>query len=171
MYCLPAAPDPRNAPNSQGDLYRAIDDFLKLPPGRSMGSTSSVAVDSQGNVWVFDRCGANSCAGSDLDPIMEFDSNGRFVKAFGHGRFIFPHGIYIDARDHIWVVDEQARDGKGVDVLEFDKNGKLLRTLGHPACRARDRTPSVSPTPSWWHPTATFSSPTVTTPVLDIPPV
>ena len=127
-----AASDPRNAPNSQGDHYRAVDDFLKLPAGRAMGSTSSVAVDSQGNVWVFDRCGANSCAGSDLDPIMEFDSSGQFVKAFGRGRFIFPHGIFIDAHDHVWVVDELTRDGKGADVVEFDRNGKLLRTLGHP---------------------------------------
>jgi sugar lactone lactonase YvrE/mono/diheme cytochrome c family protein len=131
----PAASDPRNAPNSQPNPYRTVSDFLQLPPGRTMGSTSSVAVDSKGNVWVFDRCGANSCAGNELDPIMEFASSGRFIKAFGRGRFIFPHGIYVDAHDHIWVVDEQARDGKGADVLEFDQSGKVLRTLGKPGIK------------------------------------
>ncbi len=129
----PAASDKRNEPNNQPDPYRAtVSDFLKLPPGRAMGSSSAVAVDSKGNVWVFDRCGANSCAGSDLDPIMEFDASGRFIQAFGRGRFIFPHGLYIDAHDHLWVADELARDGKGADVLEFDQSGKLLRTLGKP---------------------------------------
>lgn len=126
----PAAADPRNAPNSQPNPYRTISDFLKLPPGRSMGSSSAVAVDSKGHVWVFDRCGANSCAGSDLDPIMEFDADGTYVKAFGRGMFVFPHGLYIDTHDHLWVADEQAKDGKGADVMEFDQNGKLMRTLG-----------------------------------------
>lgn len=131
----PTASDKRNAPNSQPDPYRTITDFLKLPAGRTMGSTSAVAVDSKGNVWVADRCGANSCAGSDLDPIMEFDASGNFIKAFGKGMFVFPHGFYIDAHDHIWVTDELARDGKGADVLEYDGNGKLLRTLGKPGVK------------------------------------
>jgi hypothetical protein len=130
-----AASDPRNAPNSQPNPYQTVTDFFKLPPGRTMGSSSSVAVDSKGHVWVFDRCAANSCAGSDLDPIMEFDPSGNFIKAFGRGMFIFPHGIYVDTHDHIWVVDEQARDGKGVDVFEFDQSGKVLRTLGKPGVK------------------------------------
>jgi len=36
----------------------------------------------QGNIWVVDRCAANSCVGSKLDPIMEFDAKGNFVKSF-----------------------------------------------------------------------------------------
>jgi mono/diheme cytochrome c family protein/sugar lactone lactonase YvrE len=128
----PAASDPRNAPNSQPDPYRAVAGFFKLPPGRTLGSTSGVAVDSRGDIWVADRCGANSCQGSTLDPIMEFDAQGNFIKAFGAGMFNFPHGFYIDRYDHIWVTDQRASDGKGADVLEFDENGKVLRTLGKP---------------------------------------
>ncbi|MGH9394542.1 MAG: c-type cytochrome, partial [Terriglobales bacterium] len=132
----PAASDPRNAPNSQPDPYHAVNDFLKLPPGRTMGSTSAVAVDSRGDIWIADRCGANSCAGSSLDPIMEFDANGNFLKAFGGGMFNFPHGFYIDAADHVWITDVRAANGKGADVLEFDAGGKLLRTLGKPGVSA-----------------------------------
>lgn len=128
----PAASDPRNAPNSQPDPYRAVTNFLKLPAGRTMGSTSGVAVDTHGNIWVADRCGANSCADSNLDPIMEFDANGNFIKAFGGGMFNFPHDFYIDAADHIWMTDVRAQNGKGADVVEFDANGKVLRTLGKP---------------------------------------
>lgn len=128
----PAAADPRNAPNSQPDPYRADADFFKLPAGRSMGSTSAVAVDSKGHVWVAERCGANDCAGSSLDPIMEFDAQGHFIKAFGGGMMLFPHGFYIDKQDHIWITDNHVGQGKGEVVLEFSRDGHLLRTLGRP---------------------------------------
>ncbi len=121
-----------NAPNSQPNPYRTIRDFFKLPPGRVFDSSSAVAVDSKGNIWVADRCHNNSCAGSKLDPIMEFDRNGKFVKAFGAGMLLFPHGFTIDRNDHIWVTDVHAAKGIGNVVLEFDQNGKLLRTLGKP---------------------------------------
>jgi hypothetical protein len=128
----PSASDPRNAPDSQANPYREVTDFLKLPSGRTMGSTSAVAVDSKGHVWVVDRCGQNSCADSTLDPIMEFDASGKFLKAFGGGKFNFPHGFFIDKDDHLWVTDGRAANGKGADILEFDESGKLLRTLGKP---------------------------------------
>jgi len=120
------------APPSRPDPYRRIDHFLKLPPGRTMGATSAVAVDVQGHIWIADRCGRNSCIDSRLDPIMEFDSTGNFLRAFGAGMFVFPHGIFIDKAGHIWVTDAKAAGDKGNDVLEFDQNGKLLRTLGKP---------------------------------------
>jgi sugar lactone lactonase YvrE len=112
--------------------YRPIEHFFKLPPGRTMGSSSAVALDHTGHIWVVDRCETNSCAGSTLDPIMEFDSNGVFIKAFGGGQLLFPHGFFIDRGDHLWVTDGHVGDGKGDDVLEFDPSGKLLRTLGKP---------------------------------------
>lgn len=117
-------------PNGYPNPYRAIENFLQLPPGRTMGSTSAVAVDSRGHIWVADRCGANSCADSPLDPIMEFTPDGRFVGAFGAGRFLFPHGLYIDRYDHLWLTDGHAAAGKGFQVIEIDRSGKVLRTLG-----------------------------------------
>jgi hypothetical protein len=119
-------------PNSQPDPYQRFDHFLKLPTGRSMGSSSAVAVDHAGHIWVAERCGANTCAGSTIDPIVEFDSNGQFIKAFGHGMLLFPHGFFIDGQNHIWVTDGHVANGKGDDVLEFDESGKLMRTLGKP---------------------------------------
>jgi hypothetical protein len=119
-------------PNSQPNNYVRIDNFFKPPPGRTLGSSSAVAVDREGNIWIADRCGANDCAGSTLDPIMEFDFKGKFIKSFGAGMFLFPHGLFIDRADHIWLTDGHVGAGKGDDVLEFDRNGKLLRTLGKP---------------------------------------
>src|SRR4051794_37778062 len=63
-------------PNAYPNPYTQVNGFLKLPAGRAMGSTSAVAVDHQGHIWVADRCGANDCKGSKLDPIMEFDTEG-----------------------------------------------------------------------------------------------
>ena len=129
------ADQPKAAPNPTTNRYREVPGFFKLPAGRSMGSSSAVAGDSKGNIWVVDRCGANNCTGSKLDPVMEFDANGKFVKAFGAGLLQFAHGFTIDSRDHLWITDNVPTDGKGGKgqvVLEFDTSGKLLRTMGKP---------------------------------------
>jgi sugar lactone lactonase YvrE len=131
------ADQPKATPNPATSHYAEVPGFFKMPPGRAMGSSSAVAGDSKGHVWVVDRCAANSCVGSELDPIMEFDAKGNFVKAFGAGLLQFAHGFTIDSKDHLWVTDNVPTDGKGAKdrgqvVLEFDTSGKLLRTMGKP---------------------------------------
>src|SRR5215213_10396176 len=75
--------------------YQTVENYFKLPEGRTWGATSAVDIDKDGrSVWVAERCGANSCAGSNLDPILKFDASGKLVKSFGAGMFIFPHGIH-----------------------------------------------------------------------------
>jgi len=120
--------------------FSRIDGYLKMPNGRHMGSTSSVAGDSHGNIWVAERCGANDCANSPLDPILEFDSKGNFVKAFGAGQVLFPHFIFIDKADHIWIVDDHDNGKIGDDVIEYDENGRVLMTLGTPGVPGDDQT-------------------------------
>ena len=133
--------DPNGAPNP----YAADPSFLKMPAGRTLGSTSAVATDSRGHIWVAERCGANNCAGSGLDPILEFDAEGRFIKAFGAGMLLFPHGMFVDTHDHIWVTDGHSDGTKGAQVFEFDKSGKLLRTLGRPGVAAEGPDTFVEP--------------------------
>src|SRR5258707_8629004 len=82
--------------NSLPNPYRAVENWAKLPDGRSWGSTSAVDVDREGNLWVAERCGANTCAGSNLAPIVKLDPSGRPVKSFGAGLFVFPHGFHVD---------------------------------------------------------------------------
>ncbi|HVW73864.1 MAG TPA: peptidyl-alpha-hydroxyglycine alpha-amidating lyase family protein [Rhizomicrobium sp.] len=134
------ADQPHAQPNPATNRYVPVPGFFKLPPGRTMGSSSAVAGDSHGHLWVVDRCGANSCVDSKLDPIMEFDAKGRFIKAFGAGLLQFAHGFTIDSKDHLWITDGVPPDGKkgsrGQTVMEFDTNGKLLRTLGKPGVAA-----------------------------------
>jgi streptogramin lyase len=103
-----------------------------LPEGRTMGSTNTLTMDSRGDLWVFDRCGANTCAASSLDPILEFDPSGKFVKSFGAGMFVFPHCIYVDRDRNVWVTDAMGADGKGQQVTKLSPEGKVLLKLGKP---------------------------------------
>jgi sugar lactone lactonase YvrE len=117
-------------PNSQPNPYRTITGWGTLPEGRTWGSTSAVEVDRNGHIWVAERCGKNTCAGSDLAPILEFDSSGKLLKSFGAGMFVFPHGISIDPDGNIWITDGQGKNGKGHQAIKFSPDGKVLMTLG-----------------------------------------
>src|SRR6185295_2803021 len=76
--------------------------------GRAWGSTSAVDIDKDGtSIWVAERCSANSCLNSNLDPILKFDANGKLLTSFGAGMLVFPHGIHVDRDGNIWVTDGQ----------------------------------------------------------------
>jgi sugar lactone lactonase YvrE len=146
----PDTPPINDLPNP----FRTVEGWAKLPDGRTWGSTSAVAIDRDGShVWVAERCGANRCAGSTLDPVLEFDRDGNLVAHFGAGLMIAPHGVFVDRDDNVWVVDCACTGGgrgrgapaaradsgppKGHQIFEFSPAGKLLRTLGVPG-GARD---------------------------------
>jgi sugar lactone lactonase YvrE len=117
--------------NSLPNPYRSIENWGQLPQGRTWGSTAGIDIDPDGtSVWVFERCGANTCAGSNLPAILKFDASGKLIKSFGEGMFVFPHGIYVHRDGTVWVTDAQGKDGKGHQVFKFSPDGKLLLTLG-----------------------------------------
>ena len=99
--------------NDAPNPYQTVANYFKLPKGRTWGSTSAVEIDKDGkSIWIAERCGANTCAGSKLDPILKFDATGKLVKSFGAGMFIFPHGISVDREGNLWVTDAQGQNGK-----------------------------------------------------------
>ena len=116
--------------NSAPNPYRTVENWFKLPGGRAWGSTAGVEVGPDGNIWAYDRCGANNCAASNLDPILEFEPSGKFLRSFGAGMFVFPHGFFVDKQGNVWVTDGQGKDGKGHQVFKFSPTGKVLLTLG-----------------------------------------
>ena len=129
--------DARFAPS---DDYSIDEAFFKLPPGRSVGATSGLGIHPDGSAfWVFDRCGAQDCRGSDLAPIMKFDREGNHLFSFGANLFQRPHGLSVDRDGNVWVTDDVgSRDidtvsqAKGHQVFKFSPEGELLMTLGSP---------------------------------------
>ena len=141
--------------NDLPNPYWTMAPWGSLPAGRTWGALNGVAIDNDGeSVWVVNRCGANpdvppgaspfqydSCAGSSVPPMLKFDSNGKLLKTFGAGMFIFPHKIYIDRDGNVWVADQRGvnererkqypnEGGKGHTVVKFSPEGKVLLTLG-----------------------------------------
>ena len=58
--------------NNRPNPYSSVDGWAQLPDGREWGSTAGVDIDPDGrHLWAIDRCGSNSCAGSNLDPIVK----------------------------------------------------------------------------------------------------
>ena len=86
------------AGSAQPNPYRTIENWFHMPEGRTWGSTSAVDLDRDGNIWVAERCGVNTCAGSGLPPVLRFDASGKLLKSFGEGMFVFPHGSGSTAR-------------------------------------------------------------------------
>ncbi|MCH2356322.1 MAG: peptidyl-alpha-hydroxyglycine alpha-amidating lyase family protein [Pseudomonadales bacterium] len=138
----PAAHADQEPINSRPNPYETQRNFGTLPDGRSWGSVSAVNIDIDGiNVWAGDRCGTNSCATSDVDPIVKLDPDGNVLTSFGAGLIIWPHGMDVDSEGNVWVVDARAASareleanpgaaGKGHTVLKFSPEGELLMTLG-----------------------------------------
>jgi streptogramin lyase len=97
------------------DYVPAPDPFV-LPAGMTMGSTSGVAINSKGHIFVLHR---------GPGPLMEFDPSGKFIRAMGDGYFDRPHGLRIDAQDNIWATDVRSHI-----VYKMSPEGRILNVLG-----------------------------------------
>lgn len=118
-------------PNVQPSFHTAVENFFQLPAGRKWGQVPTAHIDAKGNIWVVDRCGSTDCVGKpEVNPILEFDQSGKLMRQFGAGLFVRPHGLFIDKEGNIWATDEQAKDGKGYQVIKFTPEGKELMRLG-----------------------------------------
>src|ERR1700693_4590235 len=116
--CVNDAPNP----------YHLVNDWAQMP--RPWAPTNNVFVDAKDNVWVFDRCEDKGCVGSSVAPIWELSSDGKVMKNFGGGMFVFPHQVVPNPDGSVWVVDGQAKDGKGMQVMKLSSDGKVLMALG-----------------------------------------
>ena len=127
--------------------YRIVDGWAKLPPGRAMGAVGKVVIDPDGrHVWAIVRCDrledpsrfGDECRDSKTDPVIRFNPEGKAVKSFGGGMFIWPHGLDVDRDGNVWVTDAVAEnrtpkgDKRGQIVVKFSPEGKVLKTLGTP---------------------------------------
>ena len=124
-----------NAQNSAPNPYETIEGWAELPDGRVWGATSAIYPANDGkHIWVAERCGTNLCVGSDVDPVLLYDQEGNVVKSFGAGMITWPHGMFVDVDDNVWIADAvgyaPVPEGIGHTIMKFSPDGELLMRLG-----------------------------------------
>ena len=103
--------------------YQVDAEWPKFPAGMKFGPAASVDTDRDGNIYVFRRV---------EPPVLVFDGNGDFKRAFGADLFTNPHGIRIDPDGNVWGVD----DGSHV-AIKMTPTGRVLMVLGRQGRAAR----------------------------------
>jgi hypothetical protein len=103
-------------------------DFFKLPDDLHFGETAGVAVNSQGQVYVFSRGNTTGPAyGATASQVLLFDKNGKFMREIGKNLYAwsFAHTVRVDRQDNLWAVD------KGSDmIVKFNPQGRVMMVFG-----------------------------------------
>src|SRR6266581_3410352 len=113
------------------------DGWAKLPDGRKWGQTSAIDIDRDGNIWVFERCGANTCAGSNVAPVVKLSTNGKVLLTLGKAgvagdgpdTFNRPSDVITAPNGDIFVADGHGGDSNA-RIVKFSKDGKFIKTWG-----------------------------------------
>ena len=107
----------------------------KLPDNRVWGSVVGIDIAPDGTIWLADRCGrfgtgGRPCVDVQVDPIVQFDATGKFLRSFGKGTIVTPHKLAVDRDGNIWVTDIGTAPGLGQQVLKFNPKGEIVMRLG-----------------------------------------
>lgn len=89
---------------------------IDVPADLELGQVASVAVGADGHLYVLQR---------GEQALLEFDAQGRFIRAFGAGLFQRAHSLTIDPDGAFWITDVGAHT-----VVKLDADGRVLMTLG-----------------------------------------
>jgi len=126
-------------PATKDTVYEPVPLWAKIPHGIWLKEATSVAVDSEDHVYVFNRGNM---------PILVFDPDGNLVDMWGNedpyrgtelfedpygrmmprfigSRFMRAHGIFVDHEDNLWLVDDT-----GCKITKTDKKGTTLLEIG-----------------------------------------
>ena len=95
--------------------YELVRDFLKSPDGEPFGLVSRVAADGQDRIYVFQRRDP---------PVVVFDREGKYLRAWGSGEVTDPHGLKI-VSDVVYTTDRSDSVAKS-----FTLDGKPQLELG-----------------------------------------
>ena len=100
--------------------YRVVADWPQKAgrdaPGYGTRMVTGVATDARGQVYVFQRT---------PDPVLVFDRQGRFLRAWGQGQFTLPHACRIDRAGNVWFTDVGRHQ-----VCKYAPEGRLLQSWG-----------------------------------------
>jgi hypothetical protein len=124
----------------------AVDDsWPKVPEKYKLGDISSIAIDAQDNAYVLHRPRTLKAenAGSAAPPVVVFDANGNFIKAWGGPGAGYEwvereHGIHIDHGGFAWIGGNQCPTSGTAglmavaddQLLKFSLDGKFVLQIG-----------------------------------------
>ena len=133
------------AQNAAPNTYQSKGAWAELPNTRSWGATSAIYPSPDGkHIWVSERCGANLCVESKVDPVMLYTTQGELIRKFGAGLMAWPHGMHVDFGGNVWVTDAlgyaPVPDGWGHVIYKFSPSGKVLMVLGEKGVSGDDTT-------------------------------
>ena len=142
--------------------YARDEAFFHWPAGRKLGAISAIDMGKDGkSIWVVERCGGpDNCIDSHVNPVVQFDLNGRVIRQFGADMIVYPHGIHVDRDGNVWATDLQSnidrpprryagaapevvpvgRKPNGAQVIKFSPTGKVLLRIGTPGVYGNDAT-------------------------------
>lgn len=98
--------------------FHLVEGFFHYPANYVIGRLSGVAVGPTGTIVALNR---------GYHPVLEFKSDGTFVRSWGEGSRMFEgaHSVRFDPQGHLWYVD--AADNI---IFRFDADGRTVGTLG-----------------------------------------
>ncbi|MCH2662779.1 peptidyl-alpha-hydroxyglycine alpha-amidating lyase family protein [bacterium] len=107
------------------------EDGGNLQPDATYKEATAVAVDSDDNVFVFNR---------GTHPMIVFSPEGDILDTWGHGEFSNPHGVTIGPDGSIWTVDNgdhtvKKFTAKGEKLAEIQAEHPAKEMSGDPFCR------------------------------------
>jgi hypothetical protein len=101
-------------------VYEELSDWPQLPAGWDFKEVVDAVVDSQDRVYVFNR---------GEHPLMIFEPDGRFIRSWGEGLFVRPHGLTRLPDAQLGEV-LLCTDDDGHWIGKFSLDGELLMTIG-----------------------------------------
>jgi DNA-binding beta-propeller fold protein YncE len=122
---LPSSAQRRQQDLSDSDSLRALVktvpliegmELVELKPSVKLEGISSVTADRAGNIYVIHRP-----TEATADPVVVLDKDGKFLRSFGKGMFVIPHGIEIGPDGSVWTTD--ANTSK---IFKFSPQGEKL---------------------------------------------
>jgi len=76
--------------------YRVEAGWGRLPPGWDLVEVAAVAVDTKDQIYVFNR---------GEHPMVVFDKHGNFLRSWGEGLFVRPHGLSFEEDGMLYCTD------------------------------------------------------------------
>ena len=110
------------SPANAASPYKVVPGWGQLTAPLKWGEVPNVAIDPKGTIFVFTRS---------EPPVVELNAEGKVLKTWGQGMFVWPHGIRFDRDGNLWITDGRAANGNGQMVYKLSSDGsKILMTLG-----------------------------------------